>query len=117
MKNQTQYKLIKRTRRHSRIRSRVQGTAERPRLSVYRSNKFIYAQLIDDDAQKTLVSGNDSKQTSGTKTERAIAIGKKIAIDAKAKGITQAVFDRGGFMYTGRVQALADAARQAGIDF
>ncbi len=112
-----QYKLIKRERRHRRIRSRVHGTAVCPRLSVYRSNKFIYAQLIDDEAGITVASATDSKETTGTKTERAAAIGKKIGELAKAQGIARAVFDRGGFMYTGRIQAVADGARQAGIDF
>jgi len=107
----------KRVRRHKRIRARVSGTAERPRLAVFRSNKFIYAQLIDDVAGITLVSSSDIKNAKGTKTERAIAIGKSIAADAQKKNITKVVFDRGGFRFTGRIKALADSARDAGLEF
>jgi len=107
----------KRIRRHGRIRSRISGTAERPRLSVYRSNKFMYAQLIDDVNAVTLGSASDKDAKSGTKIERAQKVGETIAKLAKDKNITSVVFDRGGFLYAGRVKALAEAARSAGLEF
>lgn len=110
-------KMAHRTRRHARIRARIMGTAERPRLSVFRSNRFIYAQLIDDVGQVTLASANDAKETKGTKLERAALVGKTIAELAKKKDITSVVFDRGGFLYAGRVQTLADEARKGGLSF
>jgi large subunit ribosomal protein L18 len=112
-----------RLRRHSRVRKRVAGSTERPRLSVFRSNVHIYAQVIDDIAGRTLAAASTvEKDVAGsvdgqTKTEQAKAIGKLIAERAKAAGIEKVVFDRGGFKYHGRVQALADAAREAGLDF
>ncbi len=109
--------ISKRERRHKRIRSRVSGTAERPRLAVFKSNKFIYAQLIDDVAGKTICSASDIKKAKGTKTERAIVIGSEIATLAQKNNITSIVFDRGGFRFTGRVKALADSARAAGLVF
>lgn len=113
MKN---YNQAKRERRHKRIRARVSGTAERPRLAVFKSNKFIYAQLIDDAAATTILAANDMA-TKGTKVEGATAVGKEIAKLAAAKKITSIVFDRGGFRFTGRVKALADAAREGGLNF
>lgn len=109
--------VLKRKRRHAKIRSRISGTAEKPRLSVYRSNTSIYAQLVDDVAGKTLASASDIKVTSGTKTERAKQVGAEIATKAATLGIKSCVFDRGGFLYTGRVQCLADAAREGGLQF
>lgn len=114
MKHSTQEK---RTRRHTRIRARVSGTAERPRLSVFRSNRFISAQLIDDVAQVTIAAATDQKDAKGTKTERATRVGALIAQAAQAKGIKTVVFDRGGFRYTGRVKAVADSARESGLAF
>ena len=102
----------KRIVRHKRIRSRISGTAVCPRLAVYRSNSSIYAQLIDDVAGKTLVSAHDTAIKKGTKMERARLVGTDIAKKATAAGITTCVFDRGGFIYTGRIAALADAARE-----
>ncbi len=110
-------KTEKRIKRHTKIRARISGTAERPRLSVFRSNTSIYAQLIDDVAGKTLVSASDITTEAGTKRERATAVGKTLAEAAVKSGITSVVFDRGGFLYAGRVQALADAARTAGLSF
>lgn len=108
----------KRIRIKRKIRASVIGSATRPRLSVFRSNNYIYAQLIDDASAKTLVSASDIKAKKGTKKiEGAVAAGKAIAIAAKEKGITQAVFDRNGFKYAGRIKALADAAREAGLGF
>ena len=98
------------------IRMRISGTAERPRFSVFRSNKFIYAQLIDDTAEATLVSASDLKIATGTKTERAQAVGKALALAAVAKNISSVVFDRNGYKYTGRVKLVADAAREAGLE-
>ncbi|MFT7557724.1 MAG: large subunit ribosomal protein L18 [Planctomycetota bacterium] len=110
-------KLAKRIRRHKRIRTQISGTSLRPRLVVFRSNKFVYAQLIDDVTATTLASASDIKVAKGTKMERAKTVGSEIASTAKKMGITTVVFDRGGFLYTGRVQALADAAREAGLTF
>jgi len=112
-----------RHRVHLRVRMRVNGTPERPRLCVYRSNGNIYAQVIDDLAGKTLVSASSiDKETrtevkNGNNVAAAKAIGKKIAERARAAGIEQVVFDRGGYMYHGRVEALAAAAREAGLKF
>jgi len=108
-----------RTRRHSRVREKIRGSAGRPRLAVFRSITHIYAQLIDDDAGKTLVAASsvDSKDGKGKKSERAKAVGTMIGEKAKAKGIGEVVFDRGGYRYHGRVKALGDAARSAGLRF
>jgi large subunit ribosomal protein L18 len=110
-------KLQKRIKRHTRIRARISGTAARPRLSVFRSNTSIYAQLIDDVSNVTLASSSDLAITTGTKTEKATTVGKTLAEAAAKLGIKEIVFDRGGFLYAGRVKALADAARAAGLVF
>lgn len=99
------------------IRAKIFGTTERPRFSVFRSNNFIYAQLIDDNAGQTLVSASDIKAKKGTKRERAMEVGKDIAVAAIAKGVSKVVFDRNGFSYTGRIAVLADEARKAGLIF
>lgn len=114
--NKTQQKTAKRDSRHKRIRAKVIGTATRPRLSVYRSNKFLYAQLIDDEAAKTLAAA-DTRKESGKPAEAAAALGKVIAEKAKQAGIEAVVFDRGGFKYQGSIATLADAAREAGLKF
>ena len=108
-----------RLRRHRRVRIKVSGTATRPRLAVYRSNARIYAQLIDDDAGHTLASASSrEKDLAATKRADApAAVGKLIAERAKAAGVTSVVFDRGGYLYHGRVKALADAARESGLEF
>ena len=114
--NKIKAKTTKVERRHKRIRNKVAGTTERPRLSVYRSLDHIYAQLIDDSQSKTLVSARDEEiKTKGKKAELALAVGKLLAEKAVAKKITQAVFDRGGFRYHGRVKAVADGARAGGL--
>lgn len=114
----TNIKTEKRVRLHKKIRSRVSGTGERPRLAVFRSNRYMYAQLIDDINGVTLVSASDLGVSDKiTKVERAKKVGETLAKNAKAKKITSVVFDRGGFSYRGRVQALADAAREAGLSF
>ena len=108
-----------RQKRHARVRRNISGTAECPRLNVFRSNKHIYAQLIDDVAGVTLASAStlDENVSDATKVEQAAAVGKAIAEAAKAKNISTVVFDRSGYLYHGRVQALADAARENGLDF
>ena len=108
-----------RTRRHARVREKVRGSAARPRLAVYRSLAHIYAQLIDDDAGKTLVAASSvsAKEIKASKSERAKAVGTTLGERAKAKGISEAVFDRGGYRYHGRVKALSDGARSAGLKF
>jgi len=117
MKDQAKRKETARKRRHFRVRSQISGTAKKPRLSVFRSNKFIYAQIIDDSKAKTLVAGNDTKLTRGTKIERAKKVGEEIAKAAVAKKITEVVFDRGGYLFSGRVKALAEGARANGLKF
>jgi large subunit ribosomal protein L18 len=106
-----------RLRRHVRIRKKMTGTPERPRLCVFRSLKHIYAQIVDDTNQKTLVSAGRLPKADKGKLSQSKLVGAKIAELALAKGITQVVFDRGGYQYHGRVKALADAARQAGLKF
>lgn len=115
-------KNISRKKRHTRIRKRVEGTPERPRLNIYRSLAHIYAQVIDDTQGKTLASASsldkDLKTAkNGGNLEGAQAVGKLVAERAKAAGVEKVVFDRGGYLYHGRVQALADAAREGGLDF
>src|SRR5689334_6756998 len=107
---------------HNRIRTKVMGTAERPRLNVYRSTKHIYVQLIDDMEGKTIAAvgtneGKKGAKKTGGNLAAAKEIGKKIAEAAKAKGVTKVVFDRGGYLYHGRIKAIADAAREAGLQF
>jgi large subunit ribosomal protein L18 len=110
-------------RRHKRLRKKVQGTPERPRLAVFRSHLHIYAQLIDDVAQHTLASASTleaslkDKNSTGANCEASAAVGKLLAQRAKEKGIEKVVFDRGGNLYHGRVKALAEAAREAGLNF
>jgi len=112
----------KRSHIHERIRKKLRGTTERPRLNVYRSLNHIYAQVIDDLSGKTLVAastaeGKKEDRRTGGNLAAAKAVGKTIAERAKAKGVTKVVFDRGGYIYHGRVKALADAAREAGLQF
>jgi len=112
-----------RIRRHARLRKRVKGNTERPRLSVFRSNTHIYAQVIDDTSGRTLVAVSSKERTLAeslagkTKTERAQEVGKLLADRAKQANISSVVFDRGGYKYHGRVQALAEAAREGGLSF
>jgi large subunit ribosomal protein L18 len=106
-----------RLRRHRRVRGKIRGTAERPRLVVFRSNRGIEAQLVDDDARRTVAAASwlHLKSFKGTKSEQAAEVGKLLAQSAKAAGVTTAVFDRAGYLYHGRVKALADAAREGGL--
>ena len=117
MKKIKNQKLAHRLRRRRKIRARLSGTSEVPRLSVFRSNKYIYAQLIDDTRGVTIAAASDINMTGKTKMERAQAVGKKIAELAKERKIERVVFDRGGFIFTGRVKALAQGARNAGLIF
>ncbi|SFE40927.1 large subunit ribosomal protein L18 [Lentibacillus persicus] len=114
-------KNVVRKKRHARVRKNVFGTEERPRLNVYRSNKHIYAQLIDDVAGNTLASAstndNDLNLEATGNVEAAQQVGELVAKRAKDKGYTAVVFDRGGYLYHGRVKALADAARENGLEF
>ena len=108
-----------RIRRHRRVRSKIEGTAERPRLVVFRSNRGIFAQLVDDGTGRTLASAGWTSlgATKGSKTEQANAVGKALADAAKKAGIASCVFDRGGYLYHGRVKALAEGAREGGLQF
>jgi large subunit ribosomal protein L18 len=136
MRSEAKRKTTAKARRKARIRSRISGTSERPRLSVFRSARHIYAQLVDDAGGKTILSMDDEKlkksdlkaaaeelssagggSASGGKTAAAYAVGKTLAEKAKAGGIGRAVFDRGGYAYHGRVKALADGARAGGLQF
>jgi large subunit ribosomal protein L18 len=110
-------KSAQRTRRHRRVRGRVGGTEERPRLAVFRSNKYIYAQVIDDTKGVTLAAATTLGDKKMSQMEQAKKVGTLVAQAAQAKGITKVVFDRGGFKYAGRVAALASAAREAGLQF
>ncbi|PID86492.1 50S ribosomal protein L18 [Candidatus Gracilibacteria bacterium] len=110
-------KIKKRLRRKAKIKARIVGTSARPRLAVYRSNASIYAQIIDDVTGKTLCSSSDLKIKKGTKSEKAKEVGVDLAKKAKDLKITDVVFDRGGFIYHGRVKALADSAREGGLKF
>ena len=114
-------KVLKRKKRHRRIRKRVQGTSERPRLCVFRSHKHIYAQIIDDTQGRTLVSCSDLelqiKKAGPGKVGKAFEVGKLLAQKALEKGIKRVVFDRAGYKYHGRVKALAEGAREGGLEF
>ena len=107
-----------RKRRHRRVRGKIAGTAERPRLVVRRSNRGIFAQLVDDESGRTLASASwTALGSSGSKAEQAREVGKALAAGAKKAGIESCVFDRGGYLYHGRVKALADGAREGGLRF
>ncbi|MGA2872706.1 MAG: 50S ribosomal protein L18 [Candidatus Dormibacteria bacterium] len=111
---------IARHHRHRRVRARVVGTARRPRLCVYRSLRHVYAQVVDDGSGRTLVAASTAERelnAKGSNRASAVVVGRVVGERALAAGITQVVFDRGGYLYHGRVQALADAAREAGLQF
>ncbi|MEK9182551.1 MAG: 50S ribosomal protein L18 [Patescibacteria group bacterium] len=112
-----QKKNNKRTRLKKKIRVKIKGTDVRPRLTVFRSNKFIYAQVINDLSGKTIASASDVKVAKGTKTERAKEVGRMIAEACKMAKVSQVVFDRNGFKYTGRIKTVADVARALGLQF
>ncbi len=122
MKNLNKIKREKRIARHRRVRAKIKGTKERPRLCVFRSNRHIYAQLVDDDEGKTLASASDfelekNKNKKAVKSDLAKEVGKLVAQKAAAKKIKVVIFDRGGYKYHGRVKALAEAARESGLNF
>jgi large subunit ribosomal protein L18 len=109
-----------RERRHRRVRGKVRGTAERPRLAIFRSNRGIFAQLVDDDAGKTIAASSWvglPQSFKGDKTEQATEVGKRLAEAGKKAGVERVVFDRGGYLYHGRVKALAEGAREGGLSF
>ena len=108
-----------RLRRHRRVRGKVAGTADRPRLTVFRSNRGIFAQLVDDESARTLASASWTSlgNRTGSKTEQATAVGKALADAAKKAGVERCVFDRGGYLFHGRVKALAEGAREGGLQF
>jgi large subunit ribosomal protein L18 len=111
-------KLNARTRRRARVRAKITGGPNRPRLAVFRSNRYIYAQLIDDVARRTLVAASDrGVAEKGTKRERAINVGRRLAEQAVASSLKQVSFDRGGYRFAGRVKALAEGAREGGLEF
>ncbi|MBD5310687.1 MAG: 50S ribosomal protein L18 [Muribaculaceae bacterium] len=110
-------KIARRNKIKTRIRGKISGTAQRPRMSVFRSNKAIYVQLIDDLAGRTLVSASSKGITEGTKSEVSAKVGQEIAKKALEAGIDSVVFDRNGYLFHGRVKSLADAAREAGLKF
>jgi large subunit ribosomal protein L18 len=107
----------RRFKRHLRVRNKITGTPERPRLVVFRSLKHIYAQLVDDSASRTIATVSDLNVEQGKKSERAAEVGKQIAERAKSAGITRVVFDRAGYRYHGRIKAVADGARKGGLEF
>ena len=115
--NKIEQKNYHRMRRHNRIRAKISGTALVPRLAIFRSARYITAQLIDDTKGITLTSASDLKVKKGKKLERAKSVGTEIAVLAKGHKITKIVFDRGGFLYAGRVKALAEGAREGGLTF
>jgi large subunit ribosomal protein L18 len=113
------HEMTPRHKRHNRVRARVHGTVERPRLNVFRSLNHIYAQVINDIEGRTLVAAStlDKEVSEAPKVQQAQAVGKLVAERAKAAGISKVVFDRGGYLYHGRIKALADSAREGGLDF
>jgi large subunit ribosomal protein L18 len=113
----TQHKKEMRTRRHNRIRSRVSGTALKPRICVFRSNRYVYAQLINDETSTTLAAADSREMKGENTTQKATAVGAAIAQAAVKAGITTAVFDRGGYKYQGVIAALAEGAREGGLQF
>ncbi len=112
---QTKQKIF--ARRKTRIRAKISGTAERPRLAIFKSHKYIYAQVIDDTKGHTLAAYNSSQSKAKTPVERAKEVGMEIAKKAKAAKVTKVVFDRGGYIYTGKIKMVADAAREGGLEF
>ena len=117
MINKSQQKTVSRVKRHNRLRHKVNGTAARPRLAVFKSNTAVYAQLIDDEAGKTLAAADSRQEKKGTQVEKAKAVGNMIAKKAAEAKLSEVVFDRGGFRYQGVVAAVAEGAREGGLRF
>jgi large subunit ribosomal protein L18 len=107
----------KRYRRHLRVRKKVTGTTERPRLVIFRSLKHIYAQLVDDVTRRTILTVSDNDIAEGKKTQKSLEVGKRLAAKAKDAGVSKVVFDRAGYQFHGRVKAVADGAREGGLEF
>lgn len=116
-KKNSNKKVEGRARRHARIRSHMSGTSEMPRLSVFKSNRYIYAQVIDDNKGETIVSASSLGEKKGTMIEKAIKVGEAISKLAKEKKVEKVVFDRGGFYFAGHIKALAESARKGGLKF
>ncbi len=116
-KNISSKRIVKRNRRHARIRAKVVGSPERPRLSVYKSNRFVYAQLIDDEKGATICEASSLKEKKGTMLEHARKVGESIGKKALQKNVDKVVFDRGGFLYAGHIKAVAEGARSSGLKF
>ena len=110
-------KADSRQRRHARIRARISGTSEKPRLSIFKSNRHMYAQLIDDTTGATIIGISSEKAEGKSMTEKAVSLGKMIAKEAIAKKVSKIAFDRGGFKYTGKIKLFADSAREGGLKF
>jgi len=117
MKDKNKIKTAQRERRRNRIRAKIIGVADRPRLAVFKSNKYIYAQIIDDEKRQTVVAASSLKLGANKLIQNAEKVGAEVAKKAQAKKIKQVVFDKGGFMFTGRIKALADSARKGGLKF
>ena len=117
MGTDTRTKRAAREKRHIRVRKKIAGTQDRPRLAVFRSNRHIYAQVIDDQAGRTLAAASTLSAGDGSPLDQARAVGSALAEKARAAGVTRVRFDRGGFQYHGRVRALAEAAREGGLEF
>lgn len=115
--NSAKNKTEKRNRRHRKVRSKVVGTADRPRLSVFKSNQYMYAQLIDDEKGITIVGVHSKESKAKTPKDKAKDVGKRIAKKAQEKNIKNVVFDRGGYIFTGKIKVLADSAREEGLIF
>ena len=110
-------KIEKRVRRQRRTRAKVVGTAQRPRLTVFKSNKYIYAQIIDDEKKQTVASASSVKMGANGLMDKAMGVGSELAKIAKEKKVKKVVFDKGGYLFTGRVKALADSSREGGLEF
>ena len=115
--NKNSDKKLNRSRRHRKVRAKISGTSSRPRIAVFKSNQYIYAQVVDDESGKTLLSVSDMEVKKGKKSEKALKIGEALAAQMKEKGLLEAVFDRGGFKFHGRVKSVADGLRSGGIKF
>ncbi|MDP3804914.1 MAG: 50S ribosomal protein L18 [Candidatus Omnitrophota bacterium] len=115
--NKNSDKKLNRIRRHKKVRAKISGTSSKPRIAVFKSNQYIYAQVVDDENGKTLLSVSDMEVKTGNKSDKALKIGETLAARMKEKGLLEAVFDRGGFKFHGRVKSVADGLRSGGIKF
>ena len=113
--NKNSDKKLNRIRRHKKVRAKISGTSSKPRIAVFKSNQYIYVQVVDDENGKTLLSVSDMEVKTGKKSDKALKIGETLAARMKEKGLLEAVFDRGGFKFHGRVKSVADGLRSGGI--